>query len=1042
MGKLKFSLVALAILGMGLNLQGEDKNVDQVELGGVTITDSPEEDPLQKKVGEIKKSDKTLSKQQISDTKDLVKYETGVSVVETGRFGASGYAIRGVDENRVAITIDGLHQAETLSSQGFKEIFEGYGNFNNTRNGVEIETVKEVSIAKGANSVKTGSGALGGSVMFETKDARDFLLKKDYFYGYKGGVSTADDQRLHSHTLAARYKWFDILFITTKRRHHETKNYGYDSYDDSIVGREREKADPYYIKKHSNLIKVGFQPHEEHRFGFAIDDYENISKGHDYSYTLSPKSITGFDFPQKLGQRHTTDTTTRKNFSMTYENFTETPLWDSVKFTYSNQKIKTRARTEEFCRGSDCAEIANPIGLNVQNGKVVDKHGKDVTLTKDGAGGLSVLTDSTGKRHSSGFNLKNVNEYLFDCSVYDCSKDITLYENPPYGDPNIKGHNIDLSKGVTEITGKDGKKYKFSVTEEKQGGKIYKKIKATHKFINGFGKEVEANTNKFSTLTPGSKGYLERDWKERDLNTDTKQFNLDFTKEFTIFSMDHSLSYGGLYARGKKEMVNRQGYDATAPAWWTDDFKDCKGTGFNGLKCPKVEPETSFLIPVKNENGAFYVADEVQINDYVGIDLGYRYDKIKYTPEYIPGVSPKVPDDMVKGLFIPLKPVPPIKPAPSILEKPFPWEPKYRGKPDLYQKDLKAYNDKVAEHEKSKAEAAKVEQENKLNPQKNIEYFSRPREFKSSSYSLGFTLDPLDFIRIQTKYSKGFRAPTHEELYLAFKHPDFTIKPNVNLQPEIAKTKEIALTFHQNSSFISFSTFKTDYANFLDLKFLGVERKNAGNNVNSGLDFDIYQNVNRQKAKVGGIEINSKLNLGDVFEPFKGFHVGYKLTKQKGKILTDEDGLVPMNAIQPRTSVYNIGYASKNDKFGADLYITDVSAKKPQDTYNMFWRNEKPGNPPSARDYINGRLVTDYRSHWLSTKYTTIDIIAYTKPIKNLTLRLGAYNLTDEKYITWESARSIRSFGTTNMVRKSDGLGINRFNAPGRNFKFTFEFTF
>ncbi|WP_204356055.1 hypothetical protein, partial [Haemophilus influenzae] len=36
-----------------------------------------------------------------------------------GRTGASGYAVRGVDENRVGIMVDGLRQAETLSSQGF-----------------------------------------------------------------------------------------------------------------------------------------------------------------------------------------------------------------------------------------------------------------------------------------------------------------------------------------------------------------------------------------------------------------------------------------------------------------------------------------------------------------------------------------------------------------------------------------------------------------------------------------------------------------------------------------------------------------------------------------------------------------------------------------------------------------------------------------------------------------------------------------------------------------------------------------------------------
>ena len=53
------------------------------------------------------------------------------------------------DENRVSINIDGLAQAETLSSQGFKELFEGYGNFNNTRNGAEIETLKRSKYYQG-----------------------------------------------------------------------------------------------------------------------------------------------------------------------------------------------------------------------------------------------------------------------------------------------------------------------------------------------------------------------------------------------------------------------------------------------------------------------------------------------------------------------------------------------------------------------------------------------------------------------------------------------------------------------------------------------------------------------------------------------------------------------------------------------------------------------------------------------------------------------------------------------------------------------------
>ena len=157
--KLRFnlSIAALCILQYNIALAQE-----QVQLDTVIVKEGIQ----QQKIAEIKKSAKQLAKQQVQDSRDFVRYETGVTVVETGRMGSSGYAVRGVDENRVAITVDGLHQAETLSSQGFKELFEGYGNFNNTRNSVEIETLKQATIRKGADSVRYGSGDLGGAVMF------------------------------------------------------------------------------------------------------------------------------------------------------------------------------------------------------------------------------------------------------------------------------------------------------------------------------------------------------------------------------------------------------------------------------------------------------------------------------------------------------------------------------------------------------------------------------------------------------------------------------------------------------------------------------------------------------------------------------------------------------------------------------------------------------------------------------------------------------------------------------------------------------------
>ena len=224
--------------------------------------------------------------------------------------------------------VDGLRQAETLSSQGFKELFEGYGNFNNTRNSIEIENVKTATITKGADSLKSGSGALGGSVIFETKDARDYLIDKDYYLSYKRGYQTMNNQNLKTLTLAGRSKKFDILVVDTKRDGHEIENYDYKIYpnkqaDLSAVGPTREKADPYQITRQSTLIKLGFQPNENHRLSVALDDSTLETKGMDLSYVFRSYSQAN---KETYGERIIHDQSKRKNIQFSYENFSQTPF--------------------------------------------------------------------------------------------------------------------------------------------------------------------------------------------------------------------------------------------------------------------------------------------------------------------------------------------------------------------------------------------------------------------------------------------------------------------------------------------------------------------------------------------------------------------------------------------------------------------------------------------------------------------------------------------------------------------------------------------
>ncbi|HHF1593783.1 TPA: TonB-dependent hemoglobin/transferrin/lactoferrin family receptor, partial [Haemophilus influenzae] len=928
------------------------EQLEQINVSGSTENSDSKTPP---KIAETVKTAKTLEREQANNIKDIVKYETGVTVVEAGRFGQSGFAIRGVDENRVAINIDGLRQAETLSSQGFKELFEGYGNFNNTRNGAEIETLKEVNITKGANSIKSGSGSLGGSVIYKTKDARDYLLNKDYYVSYKKGYATENNQSFNTLTLAGRYKKFDALVVTTRRNGHELENYDYKNADSLTQGKKREKADPYKIEQDSTLLKLSFNPTENHRFTLAADLYEHRSRGQDLSYTLKYQKTD----PNLLevDSRHTNDKTKRRNISFSYENFSQTPFWDTLKITFSKQKIKTRARTDEYCDAGVryCEGTANPHGIKLQDGKITRRDGKDINLkNKD------TYIDTDNSEKTNGFTLKRGDEYWFDCSLYDCKKPVTYWKSDWTGGWTKESLRLDQ--------------------EFKQNGKT-------------FAKSSQANY-RHSVVLP-SKGYLERLWQERDLDTDTQQTNLDLTKSFTKLNTEHNLQYGASYSKTIKQMVNRAGNDATDVQWWAERTlgKSIFGKpntceySYNPNLCPRVDPEYSFLLPVITTGKSAYFFDNIIINDYLSFDLGYRYDNIGYKPHYIAGSTPKLPDDIVKGLYIPLPKGPEIS-----------WN---RGH----------YHDPT-------------EEQIKQNAIDNINYIAnQKKKYKAHSYSFVSTIDPTSFLRLQLKYSKGFRAPTSDEMYFTFKHPDFTILPNTNLKPEIAKTKEIAFTLHNDDwGFISTSLFKTNYKNFIDLIFKGEKSFTLGSG-GSSLPFSLYQNINRDSAVVKGIEINSKVFLGKMAKFMDGFNLSYKYTYQKGRM----DGNIPMNAIQPKTMVYGLGYDHPSQKFGFNFYATHVSTKNPEDTYDI---------------YAKERRERDTTIKWRSKSYTILDLIGYVQPIKNLTIRAGVYNLTNRKYITWDSARSIRSFGTSNVIDQKTGQGINRFYAPGRNYKMSVQFEF
>lgn len=196
---------------------------------------------------------------------DLTRYIPGVSIADLGRFGDNGFNIRGLEGDRVAMTLDGLGMAEGL------ETARSYEFFRAGRGGVDVDTLKRVEIVKGADSITAGSGALGGAVAFTTKDPRDYLKAEgdDGHVGLKLGYTGYNDEKLGSLTLAHRSGSVESMLVYTRREGGEAE--GWYGTSDAMTGSARRLPDPVEHESDNVLGKVDFVIGDAHRLGLVYE---------------------------------------------------------------------------------------------------------------------------------------------------------------------------------------------------------------------------------------------------------------------------------------------------------------------------------------------------------------------------------------------------------------------------------------------------------------------------------------------------------------------------------------------------------------------------------------------------------------------------------------------------------------------------------------------------------------------------------------------------------------------------------------------------
>lgn len=274
-----------------------------------------------------------LGRRQVDDFEDMVRLLPGVSVSRgDDRWGASGFNIRGLDEDRVAMNVDGVPQGETIRY----ETGQPYGYFKGNRNGTEIETLKAVEIVKGADSILSGSGSLAGAVNMTTKDPDDYLAASGDDTGgdFKTRYSSANDQAMASIAFANRFGRLESLLIYTRRDGHEFESYDMDALD--VAGPAREIPDPQKTEVDNVLAKLVYEFRPGHEIGV------NASY-HDQTRFSDMQSFNGGWYANRVGN----DYTTTERFGITHEYVGSTFLFDRIASAINHQEVAFEANTTQ-----------------------------------------------------------------------------------------------------------------------------------------------------------------------------------------------------------------------------------------------------------------------------------------------------------------------------------------------------------------------------------------------------------------------------------------------------------------------------------------------------------------------------------------------------------------------------------------------------------------------------------------------------------------------------------------------------------------------
>jgi hemoglobin/transferrin/lactoferrin receptor protein len=184
----------------------------------------------------------------------------GVTAQTDAKRGATSINIRGLqDFGRVAVIVDGARQDFQRSGHGTQSTFF-----------IDPELLQEVDVIRGPVANTYGSGAIGGVVFFETKDAEDFLRPGETWAASTTGRFDTNGEGLTTSATAA-YKFNDAVDVLGNIVYRNFNDYK-DGNGDDVSGTGFDVL--------SGLMKSTIRPSDnsELKLGW-IGNNENWSEG-------------------------------------------------------------------------------------------------------------------------------------------------------------------------------------------------------------------------------------------------------------------------------------------------------------------------------------------------------------------------------------------------------------------------------------------------------------------------------------------------------------------------------------------------------------------------------------------------------------------------------------------------------------------------------------------------------------------------------------------------------------------------------------------